>query len=310
MGPSCPLDAVFGVRARWGAGVPTLALASVLFGCAPPAETAPPEESDERGPLVARVEHFYATSPTADRLFHFFRDSLGLPEVWGYQRWGDFASGGLTLGNVVLELVWWMPEDGAVLPVEFSGIAFEPVQQTDSLIVELARRGVPHAKPDTSFFDSETTDVTVGWVNTILTGMLPDPRSVFFCDYAERERVARGRREASDALVASDGGPLGVIALREIVLSAVDVEGARAQWRSLLDAPSQESEGAFTFGAGPRVRLVPGTEHAIAGIVVQVRSLEQARSFLAARGWLGAGTGSELTIAPDAIDGLHVALTE
>ena len=52
--------------------------------------SSPPSEI--RRPLINKIEHFYATAPDAERLFRFFRDTLGLSEVWGFQVWGDFAT--------------------------------------------------------------------------------------------------------------------------------------------------------------------------------------------------------------------------
>ena len=54
---------------------------------------------------VTKIEHFFASSPKPEKLFQFFSKELELPVLWDYQSWGDFASGGVTLGNVAFELV-------------------------------------------------------------------------------------------------------------------------------------------------------------------------------------------------------------
>lgn len=289
-----------------------LGLALVVAGGCEPAPRAaepPPSDATTRAPLVSKVEHFYATAPDAERLFHVFRDSLGLAQVWPYQLWGGFASGGVTLGNVVFELVWWKTEEGAALPTQLSGIALEPVGGTDSLVAALARRGIAHAPPDSNV-QVNLAGRTVGWTNTMLTGMLPEPRSVFVCDYADREMVAAGRRRASDSLAATNGGPLGVLALREIVVGVPDVDAARAQWGTLVGEPAQAVGDLVAFGTGPQIRLVRSASPEIQRMVVQVRSLERARTFLTERGWLGESTARAIAIGPALIGGLRVMLVE
>ena len=296
--------------------VPLVALAIGAVSCAPSTrdgEEPPRIAADSaavaaRPPLIAKVEHFYATAPDAERLFAFFRDTLGLAAVWPYRDYGGFASGAVSLGNVAFEFATWRPEDGTTLPTRFAGIAFEPVGSTDAALAALASRGVAHTAPDSS------TSVgaggrTVGWVNTNLQGLIPPAEGVFLCDYVERARIAQGRAAASAALDSANGGPLGVQALQEIVVGVTDLEAAHAQWRKLLDAPAQESDGVFSFGAGPRVRLVRAAAPGIHRILIQVRSLDTARAFLAGRGLLATG-GQGVAIAPAAIGGLDVRLTE
>ena len=298
-----------GLRAVAGRALAAATLLLTVAACERSPRAADAPTTADRAPLVAKVEHFYATAPDAERLFHVFRDSLGLAQSWGFQAWGDFASGGVSLGNVAFELTRWTPEDGSVLPTELSGIAFEPVGHTDSLVAELRRRGIAHGRPDTNTYETASGRL-VGWVNTGLTGMLPQPRDVFFCDYTDRAMVAASRQRGVDSLRAAEGGPLGVLAVREIVVGAPDLDAARARWRRLLDAPTQEAGDLFRFGAGPGIRLVSSSDSEIRRMVVQVRSLERARAFLAARGWLGDTTAHEITIAPALIGGLHVALVE
>ena len=283
------------------------ALAREARAQAPTPDPAPPAPVEAPRPLVAKVEHFFASAPDADRLFLFFRDTLQLPQVWGYQSWGDFASGGVSLGNVVFELVSWKVPAGETLATELAGIAFEPGGPTDAAVAELARRGIAHDPPEPNLRE-DAGGRKVGWINT----GLPDLASwnVFFCDYVPRERVAQGRASASEELDRRQGGPLGVLELGELVLGAADVETASSHWRRLLDSSAQEAGGVFTFGPGPAVRLVPAAKSGIQRMVVRVRSLERARSFLADQRLLGEVAAGAVTIAPEAIGGLAITLVE
>lgn len=261
--------------------------------------------SEIRQPLVNKIEHFYATAPEAERLFRFFRDTLGLSEVWGFQAWGDFASGGVSLGNVAFEFAQWTPDNGQPLPTEFSGIAFEPFGDTDAAVAELTRRGIAHSKPDSNVYRTASGRMT-GWVNTGLAAFLSG--NVFLCDYRDRSLVRANRQSASDTLAGRGGGSLGIRALREIVIGVTDLDADRRHWRRLVDSSAQEADGRFTFGPGPAIRLVPAATATIQSMVLQVHSLERARSFLAGRHLLGDGDSRSVTIAPSAIDGLRVIL--
>jgi hypothetical protein len=103
--------------------------------------------SDRQSSLLLKgVDHFFATSSEPEVLPNFFRDTLELPQVWAFKDFGDFASGGVWMGNVEFEVVTWKPPPGEKLSTEFKGIAFEPAGYTDSLVQELDRRGIKHGK--------------------------------------------------------------------------------------------------------------------------------------------------------------------
>ena len=95
----------------------------------------------------------------------------------------------------------------------------------------------------------------------------------------------------------------------ELVIAVDDLDAALAQWRKVLGSPKQESKGVITLPAGPAMRFVGAAKGAIIEIVVRVRSLDRAKSFLAARGWLGSA-GGDVLIAAAAVGGLRIRLVE
>jgi hypothetical protein len=262
-----------------------------------------------RMPLLARVDHFFATSPKAEAQFNFFRDTLGLAVAWPYKSYGNFASGGLSVGNTVLEVVTWTVAEGDTLPTEWKSVAFEPVGDTETAVAELKNRGISYSTPDVTHFKDSTGKEVVGWINTHLTGLSPSG-VVFICDYPDRKGVHQVHRVAHDDLVRRSGGPLGVIAVKEIVLGVTDLEKAAVQWRSLVASPGQETDGLFSFGDGPGIRLVEADEPGIREIVIGVRSVGDARRFLAIRGLLESGEAGRVSIARKALGGLHVTLVD
>ncbi len=258
-------------------------------------------------PFLSRVDHLFASSPQAEALFSFFRDTLGLPVSWPFKRYGDFASGGLSLGNTELEFVHREATEDETPPTAWRSFAFEPVGDTEAALKALARRRIGHSPPAVYRYRDANGQERVGWTNTDLTG-LPPSGVAFICDYADREGVHASHKVARDELVRRHGGSLGVIRLKEIVIGVIDVAKASEQWRRLLASAGQESDGLFTFGDGPGIRLVPAETDGIRELVIGVRSLDDARGFLADRGLLEIGDGARVSIAPAAIGGLQIRL--
>ena len=101
-----------------------------------------------------------------------------------------------------------------------------------------------------------------------------------------------------------------MIVLKEIVLGVTDLATAAVQWRSLVAGPTQASNGLFSFGDGPGIRLVQAEKGGIREIVISVRSVRDAKRFLADRGLLEPGEAGRVSIARKALGGLQVTLVE
>ncbi len=285
-----------------------LSFAGALGACATAAkpDTASTIGAATRAPVIAKVDHFFATSPDAQALFLFFRDSLGIAQAWPFKSYGDFSSGAVQLGNVAFEFVAEPAAEGQVPPTEFAYLAFEPVGHTDVMLPELERRAIAHDAPEENLL-KDASGQPFGWINTGLSGV--SVNVAFVCDYSNREVSAKSSRAASEELARQQGGPLGVRSLEEIVIGAPDLEAARREWRKLLDSPKAESADVFTFGTGPRIRLVQSDTAKILRIVLSVRSLKAAGWFLGGKGWLEMNS-AEVSIAKSATKGLHIVLVE
>jgi hypothetical protein len=267
----------------------------------------------EEQPLATRVEHFFLVSNRAQSLFTYFKDMFQLPEVWPFYQHGTFASGGLSLGNAVLEFVSFpkeVPEESnKPLKTEFRGIAFEPTTGAEATAAELAKRNIVHTDVRSSKYQMAGELVQVGWSNVALTDFPPTSAHIFFCDYKDRQAVAQRRKAASDELARRMGGPLGIVAVAEITVGVQDLDEARSKWSALLEPSPQISDDMFVFSAGPRIHLVRAESPGIQGIVLSVRSVDQAVKFLEERQLLAKEVAGHIAISPAAIEGLAIGLT-
>lgn len=267
----------------------------------------------EYSPLLKGVDHFFAFSNEPEPLFKFFRDTLGLPQVWDFKNFGDFASGGVWMGNVEFEVVTWKVPPGEKQPTEFKGIAFEPVGYTDDLLKELERRAIKHGKPETTMVKDNEGRERVGWINTGIDGpggLPPSNVSIFIYDSTSKEKKAARNERSNTALQNSQGGPLGVIRVKELAIGFVDLKAARAKWRMLMDRPDQQSSDLYRFSLGPDIRLFAAPTDGFKSIVLQVRSLQKAKEFLASRNLLKKSSDNTVAIDPSALGGLSISLEQ
>jgi hypothetical protein len=265
-------------------------------------------QAEERS-LATRVEHFFAVSDQAQSLFTYFKDEFRLSEVWPFYEHGTFASGGLSLGNAVLEFVSFPKEDNKPLKTEFRGIALEPKADADATATELTKRNIPHSGAQ-SYKSQIDGHVLVEWSSVFLSSFPPTNATVFFCDYKDRQAVAQRRKAASDELATRTGGPLGIVAVAEIMVGVVDLKEARSKWSAMLQPSQQISDDAFVFNTGPRIHLVRAEYPGIQGIVLSVRSISEAEKFLKEQRLLAKDDAGHILISPAAIDGLAIRLVE
>jgi len=271
--------------------------------------------AESRPPVVRGIDHFFATSPNTEPFYRFFRDSLGLTEVYPFRDYGDFASGIVSMGNVLFEVVRWDVPAGETLPSELKGIALEPNGTLTETVARLREYGVPHEKPDSVNMTSSAGVKALAYVNIGLDGLdgpgglEPAMAAIFINDNLGSPRAVTRRKEGAEELVGRNGGALGVLAVRELVLGVEDLEAALAQWRKLLGDEPREQGGVVTWPVGPAMRFVKAPRASIIEMVLQVRSLARARQFLEPRGMI-AEEDRRLCVKPEAVEGLRICVVE
>lgn len=231
-----------------------------------PARAAEPAEA---------LDHIILESDRSAELFTFFKDVLGLPEVWKYADYSGFTSGGVCAGNVNIEIM-------AGKTARWRGLAFTGAPLADAL-PELDRRGIRHS-PAQRF-----TNFSVAFVQELLPAGDILLLVEFHLDTTARNAAAR------EALARSGGGRLGVIGLPQVSLSA-----DRNLWtRFLAPAPLERP-----IAESPAIYLTEGSG-GVAGVVMAVRSLNAARSALRDLGLLDE-TGGATRVAGLGVDLLLV----
>ena len=253
---------------------------------------------------ITKVEHFFISSPQAEKYYKLSNEQLGLPVVWNYQVWTGFASGGVTLGNVAFEFVYY----DRVKDTRFDGIALEPKQSVQEFVKDLKRLSISHDSISVNSTINQNGNL-VGWDNLGLIGVLPNEANLFICDYKQRDRVAEGRGKSIQALKDKEGGPLGVIALKEFVIHTTDIDTHKTRMAKLPGVMSSH-DNLFSFSDGPSIRLIASDKNAFEKIVIKVKSLEQAKKHLQSINLLGTVHANSVYMDKGAMEGLVIELVE
>ena len=131
----------------------------------------------------------------------------------------------------------------------------------------------------------------------------------FLCEF-HSFNVAEARATAREELARRDGGPLGLVGTREILIEARNLADEEGRWERLV-APATPSEpGRWELGDGPAIRVVEGDRDRIRYVVWDVHSLGRAADWLRREGWLGEVRDDGISIAREPLQGLEVQLSE
>ncbi len=222
--------------------------------------------------VVHGVDHVYVPLSAAKTAYSVLTETLGLPIAWPYAAYGDFASGGVSLGSLNLEVLRHSdagPASRAHSPARVQGIALHPVA-TSRLVAELDRRGIAHSPPEI-FPPGASPGTGAMWTHVTLDRLSNPATTVFTCEYHIPGADDYASRQAS--LDERGGGKLGVTGVREIVISSPQPTEAIDRWQQLLAPLSPTGPGHWELEHGPALRIIAGPADTVQQIVVTVRSL-------------------------------------
>jgi hypothetical protein len=285
---------------RWAA--PVMAMA---FYCALSLECTAQEPRETN--IVRQIDHLLIVSSDAKGLFSLLAETFQLPVAWPMTDYGGFASGGVALGNVNLEIIEDPEPATGTVKSRWTGFALEPEPLKISL-AELEARSIRHGAP--APFRAMRPDGSFGtrWTTVALPEVSGDDIEVFICQF--EEDLTSKRRRTLEQLKSHNGGPLSVQSAREIVCSTQDLKRMQENWQRLLNPLQASPRDVWQVGSGPAIRLVQADQEEIQALVVNVKSLEQARRFLKEHRLLGSERPDSLTLARSPLQGLNVILVE
>ena len=259
---------------------------------------------------VADVEH----------VMSLLADTLQLPVEWSpspvYD--GQVLAGLVCAGNVNLEVIAFLSPREAVRP---GGIVFEPAPLAAALD-ELERRGVTPGAHGSHTVTDPNGQARTYWTAVDLDQLCTPSMGVSVCEYTpavfrdpahgtlNAESVAQSREILKQELDRRNGGPLGVQYVKEVVVGATDLAESRRLWQKLLDPRPMSDEGVWQVGEGPAIRMVPATEDGTQSWVIKVRSLDQARTFLAVHDLLGQDPEGRVTLKIEQFHAFDIEFVE
>ena len=224
--------------------------------------------SKEASVSFTKMEHLYISSPNAEKMYDVLTLDFGLPTVWAYQSWGDFSSGGVSMGNVVIELV----EDDALQANTQYGIALEPSTSLSSVVRVLDTINIAHGEVSKG----------AAWSVISLNQLLPERINLFVCDYHDRPSIAQGRTEATAQLYSANGGPLGIELVSAI---RIGTDNSKERSKQLATLPGvTHNDTQLQFSQGPQLMLMESAQPYL-GLSIKVHSLEATKKALEAIGW-------------------------
>jgi hypothetical protein len=187
-----------------------------------------------------------------------------------------------------------------VFPVD--GVIAEQRTIVSRLSARAMVGGAPTAAAMASFMSRVVSSRSLGRLCAGLVALPPDFLAI--CEWGH-DLVARRAADAQRFATAQSAGP-GLTGIREVVVSARDVDAARRRWQQLLD-PAPNSDDRWVLGDGPALTLVPGNRDGICRLVFRAGSLDVARAWFDERSLLGTdSTVEELRLTPESVGGLDL----
>ena len=277
----------------------------VAGGCGE--ESPAPEPQAE--PVVKKVDHITISCADPAALFNTFTQTLGLPAAWPLSSYPGFTTGGTYAGNVNIEtLQFGDPGDGSGGSPPFTfiyGIVFESYP-LDQVMDEFEQRGADPSEPTDQMREINGQQVKV-WTNVTLSALCTEDYIVYLCEYTEQmEQALQERAQANPVPL----GGIGLVGVKEITILSTQSDQTLGLWETVFAPVTATDDGALSFGNGPDVLITDGDMDVIAGLVLEVESLQVAEEFLALNGMLGEVGDEEISIDPAAVQGLDIRIAE
>lgn len=256
--------------------------------------------------IIERVDHFIVASSQPEQLYSYFHEELKLAVAWPFESYGEYSSGGLSLGNAVLEVV--NSPDRSV-PAFVAGVALIPTADAETTRSRLESLNVNLASSEI-FRQPGSNEIL--WETMTVLDLTSQRLNLFICDYKDRKFIQDNRQTAARQFSQNEGGPLGIVEVAALQLVTDNVDRELETWSRILQSDSSyNTEGVIKLDSGPEIHLSArnhlNTDNTI---VLKVRSLERAQSWLNTSGMTSDEMADRITITSDNVQGLKIVLLE
>jgi hypothetical protein len=198
-----------------------------------------------------------ATGEEAQQLQQAFTGKLGLPAAWPVAKYGARTSGGVYLGNFIVEIAVWPQVDS----YQLLGLALETADM-DAAFTELRARGLT----------AKDRDVSDHWRNGLITQLAGEGLGIFLTQF-DQAWTTPLMEAAKRQFVASGGGPFGITGVATIEIAA---NASRREAIEKVVAPVRPE------ALSPALKLLDGGRYQVRRILVHCKDPEAAKAALPA----------------------------
>ena len=247
----------------------------------------------EREYVASGLDHVIAAVSDVRGTLESIANLLGLPIAVPFAEYPSWQSGGIWAGNACL-FFDSSPRSTFLRPTEparWRAVSLRPRFEIEEVVVALRCGGYR--------VDGPKPYVEGGielWSNAYVPGVVADDEMLFFTAYGQMRRAQFAN--AHEALVRSDGGPLGVVGVHSIGA------GADARWPDVF---ADQMPGSFRLADG--VQIVPdGVGCGLTYVALRVRDTAVATVYLAKRGVAIERRRDAVRVNPKDVRGIDVRL--
>ncbi len=215
-------------------------------------------------PVLNTIDHIFVRAGNAGTIYNELVDNAGLPVAWPFRSVADdLASGAVSLGNLILELVQTSNTSASLPFVPEYGVALTPAHDTMAESRACAAtRGIEMGADDSVYDPSGN----LLWTRALVPQLSGSRLDTFFCDYtADQWPLRAGSREK---LETSNGGALGITGVERMTVRSARLQQTAEKWQ--LMAMDREDKDM------PTVQVVSGEEEGLQGLTIRVRDVEAA----------------------------------